>query len=327
MSLPARWWSLAVKKDPVSGTHEAPAREREPGALLTEKTARCGLCPHECSIPTGKWGYCGARRFDGEALESPYLGRFSSIAVDPIEKKPLLHWRPGSLIFSLGSLGCTMRCPFCQNHGIAHPSEGQPLRKLEAVSPEALVAILRKSKLNALAYTYNEPALQSEYILDAAPLLQEAAIATVLVSNGMYSQAVLHELAPVVDAANIDLKTFNARTYASLGGNLETVQNTISHFLSQGVHVEVTTLVVPGISDSAPEFEAEVEWLASLSRDIPLHISRYRPAWKYTKPPTDIALLQKFAAMAKARLKHVHLGNVPSALSRPSMENAGKRTL
>jgi pyruvate formate lyase activating enzyme len=289
MDIPARWWAM----------------EESAGA------ARCGLCPRACELEHGKWGYCGARFFDGEALRSPYLGRFSSIAVDPIEKKPLYHWRPGSQIFSLGSLGCTMRCPFCQNHSIAQPAPGASPRRLSELTPQALADKTAELGLRAVAYTYNEPALQAEYILEAAPVLREKGIATVLVSNGMYSESLLRDLAPVVEAANIDLKTFNPKTYARLGGSLDTVRRTIPYLLEQGAHVEVTTLVVPGVSDDPAEFAAELDWLAGLSPDLPLHISRYRPAHKFTAPPTDLNLLLRFEQMAREKLRHVHLGNVP----------------
>jgi pyruvate formate lyase activating enzyme len=231
--------------------------------------------------------------------------------VDPIEKKPLYHWRPGSQIFSLGSLGCTMRCPFCQNYSIAQPPPGAGPRRLTELSPQTLAGETARLGLKAVAYTYNEPALQAEYILEAAPVLREKGIATVLVSNGMYSEALLRELALVVDAANIDLKSFNPKTYARLGGSLDTVRRTIPYLLEQGTHVEVTTLVVPGVSDDPEEFAAELDWLAGLSPDLPLHISRYRPAHKFTAPPTDLNLLLRFEQMAKAKLRRVHLGNVP----------------
>lgn len=297
MTLEARWWSAAQEKD---------------GAV-----ARCGLCHHACVIAAGKTGYCGVRLFDGQRLTSPYLGRFSSIAVDPIEKKPLYHWRPGTHILSLGSLGCTMRCPFCQNHGIAQIAPGgqAAMRTLSDVPAAVLAAHARKQGLRSIAYTYNEPALQAEYILAAAPALRESGIATVLVTNGMYSDALRRELAPWVEAANIDIKCFNPLTYARLGGSLDAAQSTVEAFLDAGVHVEVTTLVVPDISDSPDEFAQELDWLAGLSPDIPLHISRYRPAYKFSAAPTDIALLQRFAAMAKAKLKHVHIGNVPQLRS------------
>lgn len=300
MSLPARFWSLEEKS-------AAPQADNGGKAVA----ARCGLCPHGCLLEQGAQGRCGARFFDGGELRSPYLGRFTSIAVDPIEKKPLYHWRPGTAILSLGSLGCTMRCPFCQNHTIAHPQKGPGLPRLSALPPEELPRAARKNGLQSVAYTYNEPALQAEYILAAAPLLQAEGIATVLVSNGMYSPELLEALVPHTAAANIDIKTFNPKTYARLGGSLETVKGTVKRFMQAGVHVEITTLVVPGVSDSLEEFDALTAWAAAVSPELPLHISRYRPAYRFTAPPTDVALLKTFAALAKTRLRHVHIGNVP----------------
>jgi pyruvate formate lyase activating enzyme len=281
----------------------------------------CDLCPRSCRLDEGRWGRCSARRREGDVLRSPHLGRFASIAVDPVEKKPLRRWRPGSFILSLGSLGCTMYCPFCQNHGIAQPAGGGaadiPLR---SVTPRQLVDTCRELGLSAVAYTYNEPALQAEYILEAAPLLRGAGAATVLVSNGMYSEALSADLAGITDAANIDVKTFNPRTYARLGGSLDVVKRTVSVLLQAGTHVECTTLVVPGISDDEEEFAAEVDWLADLcaacGRDVPLHISRYRPCYRYGEPPTDIGLLQRFTAVARAKLRHVYSGTGPFSVYR-----------
>ena len=293
MTLAARWWT-----EEQDGPHTV---------------ARCHLCPHACLIPQGKGGWCGSRFYDGRELESPYLGLFSSIAVDPIEKKPLHHWRSGAHILSLGSLGCTMRCPFCQNHSIAQPDRAMKNRQsLRAVPVETLATMILDLGLRSVAFTYNEPALQAEYILAAVPLLKDAGIETVLVSNGMYSSELLHALAPNIDAANIDVKCFNSKTYARLGGSLEAVQRTVTGLLEAGVHVEATTLVVPGVSDSVEEFAAELEWLCSVSPNIPLHISRYRPAYKFTAPPTDIELLHQFYDMAAAKLTHVHIGNAPA---------------
>ena len=287
-NLVPRWWEKAEGADEI----------------------QCGLCVHACVIAGGKAGYCSARFNDGHTLVSPYLGRFSSIAVDPIEKKPLYHWRPGTSILSLGSLGCTMRCPFCQNHGIAQP-DTRRTPPLSEIPIAVLAAKAGELGLDSVAYTYNEPALQAEYIIAAAPLLRERGIATVLVSNGMYSEPLLRDLAPHVEAANIDVKTFNPRTYVKLGGDLDTVKRTVAGLLEAGTHVECTTLAVPGVSDSSEEFAAELDWLASLSPGIPLHISRYRPAHKFTAPPTDTTLLQRFARMAAQKLKHVHIGNAP----------------
>ncbi|MDL2316697.1 radical SAM protein [Desulfovibrio sp. OttesenSCG-928-A18] len=333
MKLPPRWWkavdseradTVDVKSGDAMHVAGADAAARIEGAAgageaaasgkgRNTKAAQCSLCIHACVLTKDKSGYCGARFFDGEALVSPFLGRFSSIAIDPIEKKPLYHWRPGTEIFSLGSLGCTMRCPFCQNHGIAQPErdEQRALSRLREIEPEALAATVLRHKLNSVAYTYNEPSLQAEYILAAAPLLRASDIATVLVSNGMYSPELLEELVPFVAAANIDVKTFNPRTYARLGGSLDTVKRTVARFHEGGVHVEATTLVVPGVSDSIEEFDQLTAWLASISPGIPLHISRYRPAHRFKAPPTPIPLLERFAALAKGRLKHVHIGNVP----------------
>ena len=208
MKLAPRWWAS-------EGSGDASA-------------AACDLCIHACTVKAGKWGYCRARCYDGERLMSPYLGRFSSVAVDPVEKKPLYHWRPGTFILSLGSLGCTMRCPFCQNHTIAQPGPSGHEKPLTAISREALLAKTLELKLTSVAYTYNEPALQAEYIIDAAPLLHEAGVATVMVSNGMYSEALLKDLAPHLDAVNIDLKTFDPQTYNTLGGSLATAKRSIT---------------------------------------------------------------------------------------------------
>jgi pyruvate formate lyase activating enzyme len=239
-------------------------------------------------------------------LVSPYLGLFSSRAVDPVEKKPLRHWRPGSRIFSLGGLGCTMGCPFCQNHALARPRGRPPLL---AVSPEELRDQVRELRLNSVAYTYNEPTVMAEYILAAAPVLKEAGIATVLVSNGQFSAELLNELLPWTAAANIDLKTFDPANYAALGGSLETARANIQKMLAAGIHLELTTLVVPGLSDDPDQFAALVDWVAAQSPDLPLHISRYFPAFRYQAPPTDLELLRRFGRLARTRLRQVHLGN------------------
>jgi pyruvate formate lyase activating enzyme len=164
--------------------------------------------------------------------------------------------------------------------------------------------------LTSVAYTYNEPLMQAEFIVEAAPIARERKIATVLVTNGMFSETALEDLTPWIDAVNIDLKTFNRKKYAQMGGSLKAVQHSISHMVKAGIHVELTNLIVPGISDDRDEFAEMVEWIAALSTNIPLHISRYFPAHKYTEPPTDVNLMKTFRNMAKGRLRHVHLGNV-----------------
>ena len=286
----ARWW------------------RREDGE--TNGAVSCGLCFRGCRLAEGAAGACGVRFNRGGVLVSPWLGRFPARAVDPIEKKPLAHWRPGSRIYSLGGVGCTMDCPFCQNHHIARPGVCRAPEAVPALSPEDLVREVRALGLEAVALTYNEPTLQAEYVLAAAPLLREAGVATVLVTNGAMSREVAVELAPWVDAANVDLKAFTPEAYRRLGGDLETVKDNIAAWVRGGPHVELTCLVVPGISDDAGAFAAMVEWIAALSPGIPLHITRYFPARHYDAPPTDRRLLEALAAAARERLTRVHLGNV-----------------
>lgn len=261
-------------------------------------------------MEAGGAGLCGVRSFEGGALASPCLGKFSSCAVDPIEKKPLRHWRPGTWIYSLGSVGCNAFCPFCQNHRIAHPDAPIPLTP---IAPEDLRDSVLRAGLKAVAYTYNEPTLQAEYILTASPILREAGIATAMVTNGLFSETahgVRDELARAVDAMNVDVKTFDANAYARLGGSLDIVRSNVAFMLSRGVHVEITNLIVPGVSDDFDDFTAMVDWIAGLSRDIPLHISRYFPAWRYAAPPTDVGLMENFYNHAASKLAYVYLGNV-----------------
>ena len=287
--LSARWWAQD-EKDAVT----------------------CGLCFRGCRLSEGASGACGVRFNMKGRLVSPWLGRFVSCAVDPIEKKPLAHWRPGTFIYSLGSVGCTMDCPFCQNHTIARPDRRvfQSFNSVPFLPPEKLVREVRELGLASAALTYNEPTLQAEYVLEAAPLLREAGIALVLVTHGALSQKAAHDLLPWVDAANIDLKAFTPEGYRRLGGDLEAVKTTITAWGQGGVHVELTNLVVPGLNDDRDVFAAMVDWIAALSPDIPLHISRCFPRRNYSEPPTDIGLLRDLAAAARGRLIHVHLGNV-----------------
>ncbi|MDL2259708.1 radical SAM protein [Deltaproteobacteria bacterium OttesenSCG-928-K17] len=285
-SLTARWWS-----GPGEG-----------GAAFS-----CEMCFRRCRLTEGGFGHCGARGVVGGRFVSPFLGRFSSAAVDPIEKKPLYHWRPGSFIFSLGSLGCTMHCPFCQNHSIARPG-GQV--RLEDISPKLLAMKVKELGLAAVAYTYNEPTLQAEYILAAAEYLKADGVATALVTNGQMGPELLAELAKVTGAVNMDVKTFNQANYQKMGGALNVVRENVAAFLNAGVHVELTTLVVPGLSDDRDEFAELAAWAAGLSPDIPLHISRYFPAYKYSAPMTELSVLEDFRKIAAAKLRHVHLGNV-----------------
>lgn len=281
----------------------------------SDGNATCRMCFRGCVIPEGAAGFCGVRFNRGGRLVSPWLGRFCAVAADPVEKKPLSHWRPGSFIYSLGSVGCTMDCPFCQNWHISRPGT-EACGKSASVpylAPDDLLRKVLGMGLNSVAITYNEPTLQAEYLMEAAPLLREAGVALVLVTNGAMSRGVADSLIQCVGpdgAANIDVKAFTADGYRKLGGDLQTVKDNIAAFVGAGVHVELTHLVVPGLNDSAEEFAAMIDWIASLSRDVPLHISRYFPRRNYAAPPTDINLMSAFAGIAGGRLRRVHLGNI-----------------
>jgi pyruvate formate lyase activating enzyme len=218
-------------------------------------------------------------------------GKISSAAVDPIEKKPLYHWNPGTSILSLGTVGCSMDCPFCQNWRIAG---WDPALSLASMEPEDVVRSAEKTESRSVAFTYNEPMVWFEFLLDASRALREAGVSTVLVSNGMILPEPLGELLPFVSAANIDLKAFTPEAYRFLGGNLEAVKNSIRILISGGVHVEVSFLLVPGINDDMEAFGRMVQWLASFDPRPVLHVSRYFPARKWSAPPPSNKLVGEY---------------------------------
>lgn len=274
----------------------------------TDGGAVCRMCFRGCTLRPGGLGACGVRGLDWSgSFVSPQLGRFSSIALDPIEKKPLRRWKPGTTVLSIGSVGCMMFCPFCQNHEIAHPS-GEV--STVAISPEELAQRAGDVGVPSVAYTYNEPTLQAEHIIASASLLHERSIDVVMVTNGMFSQVLCDDLASCVDAMNIDLKAFDSNTYASLGGDLDTLMRNVETLASRGVHIELTCLIVPGISDRLDDLIGMTERIAEISREMPLHLSRYFPRYRYDAPPTDVELLKGFEREVSARLKYVYLGNV-----------------
>lgn len=239
-------------------------------------------------------------------------GRITSIALDPIEKKPIARWRPGTTVLSVGSYGCTMDCPFCQNDYIAKAGSGDVPWRLMA--PEELVEqalALADRRCIGIAYTYNEPLRGWRYVRDTGKLAHEAGLVNVLVSNGLASEKVLCEIAPLVDAANIDLKCFTEVGYRSLKGDLKVVKRTIETLANlDSCHLEVTTLVVPGLSDDFPQIEAASKWLASLDPDIPYHLTRYFPRHRMAAPATSIPLLFELADTASRHLGDVMVGNV-----------------
>ncbi|MBQ8136278.1 MAG: AmmeMemoRadiSam system radical SAM enzyme [Clostridia bacterium] len=282
----------------------------------------CEVCFRHCAIPEGGTGFCGARICENGAIRPANYGRITGLALDPIEKKPLRQFYPGSMILSVGSYGCNLRCPFCQNHEISWSAEAFAwAKKAEKVTPEALAdaAVRLKSRGNiGLAFTYNEPLIGWEFVRDTAKLIHAAGLQTVLVTNGTAELTVLEALAPSIDAMNIDLKGFTESYYAQvLGGNLNMVKAFIAR-AAQSCHVELTTLIVPGENDSEAEMRALTAWIASLKDldggvigpEIPLHISRFFPRFHMTdRPATDVKTVRHLADIARETLRYVYTGN------------------
>ncbi len=276
----------------------------------------CALCPHGCELSEGQTGFCRARRAEGGRIRPLGYGRLTSIAIDPIEKKPLYHFHPGSRILSIGSFGCNLRCSFCQNYTISQADEegfeGVAI-PVEEVSPlelaETAVRLKREGRSIGVAFTYNEPLVAYEYVLDTAKLLKERGIAVVLVTNGQINEEPWRVLLPYVDAANIDLKGFSQDFYDWAKGDFATTKRSIELAVAAGCHVEVTTLVIPGKNDSEVKMEEEAAYLKSLG-DIPLHLSRYFPRYKSDIPMTPVETLTRLQKMAEKKLSHVHRGNV-----------------
>jgi pyruvate formate lyase activating enzyme len=267
----------------------------------------CGLCPHRCGIPPGGSGLCGVRQNRAGAGTIPFYGLITALAADPIEKKPLYHFRPGSTILSLGFAGCNMRCPFCQNWRISQGTGAAAGgRKL---SPEDVAA--QAEGFGQIAYTYSEPLVHAEFLLDCMKLARKANIANVLVTNGCINREPAADILALTDAVNVDLKSFSEETYSRvLGGDLPSVLAFIEAAYSAGVHLEITTLLVPGLNDSAEETEKCAAFIAGLSRNIPWHLSAYHPDYRWDAPPTSPALLVRAARRAGETLSFVYAGNI-----------------
>lgn len=275
---------------------------------LKDNQVRCRVCPHNCRIKPGGYGVCKVRANENGTLWALNYAEVSSVVLDPIEKKPLYHFYPGTNILSVGTVGCNLACGFCQNHSIAH--ESPPTRRLEAHELLELALECSSRRSVGVAYTYSEPLMWYEYVREAAPLLKEKGQKNVLVTNGFINQPPLLELLPFIDAMNIDLKAFTERFYhANCKGRLEPVKNTIETCVGR-THVELTTLVIPGHNDRPEEIDELSRWVASLDPDIPLHLSAYHPAYKFNLPPTPFRTLSEARQAALAHLRHVYVGNI-----------------
>ena len=271
---------------------------------------RCELCFHHCALDEGQTGLCRARACQDGKIVSLNYGKLTSLALDPIEKKPLRRFHPGSLILSVGSFGCNLRCPFCQNHEISMAGDsGIPTVE---VSPEQLAAkaaeLVPQGNIG-VAYTYNEPLIGYEYVQDCAALVHEQGMVNVLVTNGTVEEEPWRALLPLIDAANIDLKGFTSAWYRRLGGDLETVKRSIA-LAAERCHVEVTTLLIPGENDSEEEIRELARWLSSISSEIPLHLSRFFPRYQMLdRPPAPVEQVSRLAETARRYLSYVYTGN------------------
>ena len=277
--------------------------------------ARCEVCFRHCEIPEGGVGFCGGRICENGEVRAGNYGRLTGIALDPIEKKPLQRFHPGSMILSVGSYGCNLRCPFCQNNEISW--SGEALRegaRARTVTPEELVrtAVRARERGNiGLAFTYNEPLVGWEFVLDAAREARRAGLVNVLVTNGTADLPVLDAVGPYMDAMNIDLKGFTKRYYRDiLGGDLDMVKRFILR-ASGLCHVELTTLIVPGENDSEAEMAEMSRWIAEeVGPETPLHVSRFFPRFHMTdRAATDVRAVYRLAETARERLRYVYTGN------------------
>ena len=279
-----------------------PARYYE---KLPDKRVRCHLCPVECGIKPDRYGICRVRKnIDGELVADAY-GELVSLALDPIEKKPLYHFHPGKPVLSTGPNGCNFRCPFCQNWQIS-----QERVSTQTASPEQLVDLADKNGSIGIAFTYTEPLVWYEYVYDCALLLKDRGLKVVLVSNAYINEEPARELFPLVDAANFDLKSASAEYYRKVcRGDLEAVLNTIKIAKEIGIMVELTNLLITGDNDSEADIKAIVELAAGIDPLMPFHISRYFPHFKYRSPATPITTLEKATEIARRKLAYVYPGN------------------
>ena len=280
------------------------------------ETITCDICFHRCRLSEGQTGFCHARKnIDGENTAAAY-GKVTALALDPIEKKPLYHFHPGSNIVSVGSYGCNLACPFCQNVDISL-ADNREIPETQNYTPDELVAICKQYRPQGnigIAFTYNEPLINYEYILDTAKLIRLEGMKTVLVTNGSVNRAILDKLGPYIDAMNIDLKSYDRDYYEHvLHGSFAATTDFLERALNYS-HIEVTTLIIPDENDSEDEMRAIASYLSDLikrsGKDIPLHISRFFPRSQYAdRQPTPVETVHHLVEIAKVYMPHVYAGN------------------
>jgi pyruvate formate lyase activating enzyme len=295
-------------------------------------TVQCLLCPHYCVINEGRAGRCGVRFNNQGDLYANSYGVVSGIALDPIEKKPLGMFKSGKKILSIGSFGCNMHCPFCQNNHIsmeyekslfapcqpANSSENYDIeikstRAIKKMTPFEVVTLAKDTVVDGnvgVAYTYNEPLVGYEFVYECAKEIRRNNMLNVIVSNGFINPQPFKELLPYIDAMNIDLKSFSEEFYRKVGGGLEEVKEIIK-LAASSLHLEITTLIIPDENDSDKEIDELASWIAKLSPDIPLHLSRFFPTYKYhRKMATPLETMYRLENIARRHLDNIYLGNV-----------------
>ncbi len=273
---------------------------------LEGEKVHCLLCPQDCVIKSGKSGFCKVRANIDGILYSEIYNRTMAMGMDPIEKKPLYHFHPGASILSTGTRGCNQSCDFCQNWHML-----QPDALTQEITAEQVVREAKLRKSIGIAYTYNEPTIWYEFVLECSKLAREEGLVNVLVTNGSVNQQPFSELAPFVDAMNIDVKSMDPEFYRRIcKSKLEPVLDTCRAAREAGIHIEITNLVIPTLNDSDELLSKLVDFVAGLGRDVPLHFSAYFPSHKMTIDPTPLSALLKAKEIATQKLYYVYLGNV-----------------
>lgn len=288
--------------------------ERE--AMLWEplegKKVKCSLCARRCTIKEGKRGFCMVRENRDGSLYTLNYGLVSSVASDPIEKKPLYHFYPGTTVFSLGTVSCNFRCKHCQNYSISQTALEEARGYLKEYSPEKTVELAKDYGCSGIAWTYNEPTIWFEYTYDSAKLAKENGLYTVYVTNGYFTREALDTIAPYLDAMNVDVKSFRKDFYKDISkGRLEPVRESVEGAVEKGIHVELTYLVIPTLNDSDEEIGEFIDWAAGIDVDIPVHFSRFHPDYKLRDlPPTPVETLERARDMGLEKMHYVYAGNV-----------------
>jgi len=283
---------------------------------VSNGNVKCNLCRHRCLIKEGRRGICGVRENRAGVLHTLVYGKLIARHIDPIEKKPLYHFLPGSRSYSIATVGCNFRCRFCQNADIAQmPEDQRGLIIGDPCTPQEVVAAALEGDCRSIAYTYTEPTIFFEFAYETAKLAQAEGLKNAFVTNGYMTDEALEMIHPYLDAANVDLKAFNERYYRDVcGAKLSNVVETLKQMTSRGIFVEVTTLIVPGLNDDSGELEELAQFLVTdLGPETPWHISRFHPTYKLTdRPPTPLATLLTVRDIGlKAGLRYVYTGNVP----------------